>query len=117
MMVRDFSAYSMHFLAMEDEIVLLSFLLSVLVWILGGMIVSTLVNVAQWGLATRRPDVKRAGVRMVGLGALAAVVGGGLGRWLLGTPFGLPSALWTSGIVMFFVAWIAGRKQVPMIHG
>ena len=96
---------------------LLSFLLSVLLWVLGGMIVGALVNAAHWGLAARRPDIHRASLRTVGLGAASALVGGGIGRLLFGTPFGLPTALWLSGLVVFFVAWIAGRKHAPLEHG
>lgn len=96
---------------------LLSFLLSVLLWLFGGMIVGALVNAAHWGLAGRRPDLHQGGLRTVGVGAMSALVGGGMGRLLFGTPFGLPTALWFSGMVVFFVAWIAGRKRAPSVQG
>ena len=82
------------------------FILS-LVWlalglIVGGLALAARLRPASWG---------RWGWLMVlGLGALAALVGGWMGALLLSRLFGTPTALWVA-ILAVFLAWLVERLR------
>lgn len=90
--------------------------MTLITWLLGGMLMGALTVAAHWGFA-QIAGLRRPLLRSVGLGALAALVGGGLGVALWGAPFGLPTALWVSGGTVIVVSWIAGRRGTPAAHG
>ena len=62
-----------------------------LLWIVLGLLIGALANAAKlrpasWGRGGR--------LRMLGLGALVALIGGWLGAWVLGALFATATALW-----------------------
>jgi hypothetical protein len=93
---------------------LLSALWTIITWLLGGIIVGALASGAQWGWQAAPAHQTRPRLRTLGLGMLAALAGGALGTWLLGGTYGLPTALWVSGLVVLIVSWLFGRKQAPI---
>lgn len=62
-----------------------------LIWVVLGLLIGVLANAAKLRPAAWR----RAGwFGMLGLGALAALLGGWLGTWVLGALFATATALW-----------------------
>ncbi len=62
-----------------------------LLWLVLGLLIGALANAAKLRPATWR----RGGwLRMLGLGALVALLGGWLGTWILGALFATATALW-----------------------
>lgn len=77
-------------------------LLLSLIWLLLGRIVGTLA------LAVRMPPAswgRRAWLLLLGLSALAALLGGWMGTLLLGRLFGTPTALWVA-ILFVLLVWL-----------
>ncbi len=83
-------------------------LLLSLFWVLLGLLIGALANVAKL-----RPAAWVRGGRlgMLGLGALIAVLGGWLGTWVLGTLFATATALWIAvlGVALLprLITWCA----------
>lgn len=62
-----------------------------LLWVVLGLLIGALANAAKLRPASRG----RVGrLRMLGLGALVALLGGWLGTWVLGALFATATALW-----------------------
>ena len=82
-----------------------------LVWVLFGLIAGALANAARLGFSARG-RVRRAGwLATLGLGVLAALVGGLLGWLTLGRFFATPTALWVAALAVGSVPWLAGRVR------
>jgi hypothetical protein len=89
-----------------------------LFWLLLGLLIGALANVAKL-----RPAVwvRYGRLRMLGLGALVALLGGWLGTWLLGSLFATATAIWVAvlGVVLlprlitWCYAWLHSRSAVP----
>jgi hypothetical protein len=84
------------------------FLLS-LVWLALGLLAGALalaarLRPASWG--------RRSWLMLLGLGALAALLGGWIGALLLGRLFGTPVALWVA-ILAVFLPWLMERLRAP----
>lgn len=81
-----------------------------LIWLIVGVIVGALANGARL-----RPDTwgRRGWLIMLGLGALAGLVGGWLGTLVYGRYFGTAMALWIAVVVVAAgpaaVRWARGR--------
>jgi hypothetical protein len=84
-------------------------LLSIVYWLIGGIMLGGLANGARLGLPARRPDLPRGGWLTLGIGAGSALIGGLLGTWLLGSPLSTPAALMLGVVGAVAVPWIAGR--------
>jgi ABC-type xylose transport system permease subunit len=83
--------------------------ITVAIWLIGGIIMGTLANGARLSFHARWRMLPRGGWLLLGLGALAALVGGALGTWLSGPLFGLPWALWVAGVVVVVGPWLWER--------
>ncbi len=83
--------------------------LGIVYWLIGGIMLGVLANGARLGLAVHRPDVPHGGWLTLGIGAVAALLGGALGAWLLGPPLSMPAALMVGVPGVAGVPWIAGR--------
>jgi hypothetical protein len=84
------------------------FLLS-LVWLAlgllaGGLALAARLRPASWG--------RWGWLMLLGLGALAALLGGWIGALVLSTLFGTPAALWVA-IVAVFLPWLVQRLRAP----
>jgi hypothetical protein len=82
-------------------------LLFSLIWLALGLVVGVL------GLGARlRPVVwgRWGWLIVMGIGALAALLGGWLGALLLGKLFGTPAALWVA-ILAVFLPWLVERLR------
>ena len=78
-----------------------------LIWLALGVIVGALalaarLRPASWG--------RRGWLLLLGVGALAALLGGWLGALLLGRLFGTPTALWVA-ILAVLLAWLVARLR------
>lgn len=79
-----------------------------LFWLLLGFIVAAL------GLAARLRPVswRRHGrLRVLGVGAVTALLGGWLGAFLFGRSFGAPMALWISVGAVAAAPWVVARTR------
>ena len=89
-----------------------------LFWLLIGMFIGALAITAKL-----RPAAWVRGGRlgMLGLGALAALLGGWLGTWLFGTLFATATAIWVAVLVVALLprmitwcnTWLHSRSVVP----
>ena len=89
-----------------------------LFWLLIGLLIGALANAAKL-----RPVawVRGGRLRMLGLGALVALLGGWLGTLLLGTLFATASATWIAvlgvallpRLITWCNAWLHTRSSVP----
>jgi len=82
------------------------FLLSLL-WLALGVAIGALalparLRPASWG--------RQGWLMLLGLGALAALLGGWLGTLLLGKLFGTPAALWVA-VLAVFLPWLVERLR------
>ena len=82
------------------------FILS-LVWLVLGLLMAALalaarLRPASWG--------RRGWLMLLGVGALAALLGGWLGALLLGRLFGTPAALWVA-ILAVCLSWLVERLR------
>jgi len=82
------------------------FILS-LIWLALGVVMGALALAARL-----RPAVwgRLGWVLLLGVGALAALLGGWLGALLLGRLFGTPAALWVA-ILAVFLPWLVERVR------
>ena len=74
-----------------------------LFWLLIGLIIGALAIAAKL-----RPAAWVRGGRlgMLGVGALAALLGGWLGTWLFGTLFATATAIWVAVLGVVFLPWL-----------
>jgi hypothetical protein len=77
-----------------------------LFWLLIGILIGALANGAKlrpaaWG--------RRGWLRMLGLGALVALLAGWLGTFLLGTLFATPTAVWITVLGVAVLPWLITR--------
>jgi uncharacterized membrane protein YeaQ/YmgE (transglycosylase-associated protein family) len=83
-----------------------------LLWIVLGLLIGALANAAKL-----RPAVweRRGWLRMLGLGALVALLGGWLGTWVLGALFATATALWIAvlGVALLprLIIWCAHFRR------
>ncbi len=72
-------------------------------WLLIGLFIGALANAAKL-----RPSTWVHGGRlgMLGLGALAALLGGWLGTWLFGPLFATATAVWVAVLVVALWPWL-----------
>lgn len=79
-----------------------------LFWLILGLVVAML------GLAARlRPAswTQHGRLRVLGVGAVAALLGGWLGAFLFDRVFGTPMALWIAVAAMVATPWVVARVQ------
>jgi hypothetical protein len=89
-----------------------------LFWLLIGLLIGALANAAKLRPAAW---VRGGRLRMLGLGALLALLGGWLGTLLLGTLFATASATWIAvlgvallpRLIVWSNAWLHTRSLVP----
>jgi hypothetical protein len=89
-----------------------------LFWLLIGLLIGALANAAKLRPAAW---VRGGRLRMLGLGALLALLGGWLGTLLLGTLFATASAIWIAvlgvallpRLIVWSNAWLRTRRSVP----
>jgi uncharacterized membrane protein YeaQ/YmgE (transglycosylase-associated protein family) len=89
-----------------------------LFWLLIGLLIGALANAAKLRPAAW---VRGGLLRMLGLGALLALLGGWLGTLLLGTLFATASAIWIAvlgvallpRLIVWSNAWLHTRSLVP----
>ena len=89
-----------------------------LFWLLIGLIIGALANAAKLRPASW---VRGRRLGMLGLGALAALLGGWLGTWLFGTLFATPTAVWVAVLVVALLpwlimkcnTWLRSRRAIP----
>jgi len=78
-----------------------------LVWVFAGTLIGTLASVARG----RRTSRGRWGwLAAMGIGILAALLGGWLGTLVLGRYFGTATALWVAILVAAAVSWLTDRE-------
>lgn len=85
----------------------------VVVWALAGIAIGALVHAAQLGFRARAPRLPRPGLLTLGVGLVAALLGGLLGWWLFGRFFSTPMALWVGVVGATVTPWAAGRATPP----
>lgn len=90
--------------------------ITVAIWLIGGIIMGALAHGARLSLHARWRALPHSGWLMLGLGALAALVGGALGTWLSGPLFGWPWALWVAGVVVVVVPWLWERMRARRVR-
>jgi MFS family permease len=90
--------------------------ITVAIWLIGGIIMGALANGARLSFHARWRTLPHAGWLLVGLGALAALVGGAVGTWLSGPLFGWPWALWVAGVVAVAGPWVWERIQARPVR-
>jgi hypothetical protein len=82
-----------------------------LFWLLVGLLIGILVNAAK----LRSAWVRGGRVGMLGLGALVALLGGGVGTLLLGTLFATATAIWITvlGVALLPrpLSWLRSRSS------
>ncbi|HEX6480254.1 MAG TPA: hypothetical protein VF043_15560 [Ktedonobacteraceae bacterium] len=91
-----------------------------LFWLLIGLLIGALANVAK----LRPAAWVRAGrLSMLGLGALFALLGGWLGTWLLGALFATATAIWIAVLAVALlprlITWCHARlhsRSLPCVH-
>ena len=89
-----------------------------LLWLLIGLLIGALANAAKLRPATW---VRGGRLRMLGLGALVALLGGWLGTWLLGALFATATAIWIAvlgvallpRLITWSNAWVHTRRSAP----
>ena len=81
-----------------------------LIWVVLGLLIGALANGAKL-----RPAVwgRRGWLAMLGLGALAALLGGWMGTWVLGSLFATATALWIAvlGVALVPRLLVFARKN------
>lgn len=82
--------------------VLLSLIWLALGVVLGGLALAARLRPASWG--------RRAWLIVLGVGALAGLLGGWIGALLLGRLFGTPVALWVA-VLAVFLPWLVERLR------
>ena len=86
------------------------FILS-LFWLLIGILIGALANAARlrpaaWG--------RRGWLRMLGLGAMVALLAGWLGTLLLGTLFATPTTVWITVLAVVLLPWLITRVEARL---
>jgi hypothetical protein len=87
-----------------------------LIWVALGLLIGALANAAKL-----RPAAWARGgrLRMLGLGALVALLGGWLGTWVLGALFATATALWIAvlGVALLprLITWCAGLRHAQSL--
>lgn len=89
-----------------------------LIWLGLGLLIGALalaarLRPASWG--------RRGWLWMLGLGVLAAQLGGWLGTLLMGRLYGTADALWVAALLVVAVPWLLacwrGQKGLPHLRG
>jgi hypothetical protein len=78
-----------------------------------GIVMGALAVAARFGLASATgigQGARWSGWLTVGIGALAAVIGGWLGALVFGRLYGLPTALWVSALCATLLPWASVRR-------
>lgn len=82
-----------------------------LIWIVIGLIAGILAHAARLGFGARGMEGRSALLWTLGLGVVAALLGGFIAAFLLGRLFGTPTAIWVSILAVAAVPWVWQRTR------